>query len=125
MEQATMGQCRVYLQVELENGHMPPKYYRAFSEYLSLADQQQVSVEPEVKVANGITITDVKQGQNTVKIYGHEWYDNGIWKLEIFDPLDELIFEYKINDNDSDKDYTFEEFIEEAMQKYNASRLSV
>ena len=82
-------------------------------------------VELPVKPANGVTITDLKQGQNVIKIYGHEWYDNGMWKLEIFDPFDELIFKYKINDRDSDKDYTFEEFLEEAMGKYNESRLSV
>ena len=82
-------------------------------------------LEPPVKPANGVTINDLKWGQNTIKIYGHEWYDNGIWKLEIFNPFDDLEFEYKINDNDCDKDYTFEEFIEEAIQKYNESRLSV
>jgi len=96
-----------------------------FYDYLKEIIVKAIQVQAKVKPANTVTITDLKQGQHTIKVYGHEWYDNGIWKLEIFDPFDEPIFEYKINDNDSDRDYTFEDFIEEAMVKYNERRLSV
>ena len=98
---------------------------RLTNEIKILANKLSSQLEAKIKPANGKTITDLKQEQNFIKIYGHDGYNNGIWKLEIFDSSNRLVFEYKIKNTDSDKDYTFEEFLEEAMIKYNASCLSV
>jgi len=64
------------------------------------------------------TVTSIKQSQRKIEITGTEWYDNGVWKMIITNPLGYLEFLYTINDTDG-RDLTFEEFIKEALEKYN------
>ena len=66
-----------------------------------------------------MNINQIKQSQRRLVISGTEGYDNGYWKIEIYGILNDLEFEYKIKDSDSEKDYTFEEFIAEALVKYD------
>lgn len=63
-----------------------------------------------------MTLTEIKRSQRKVVVTGAEWYDNGIWRLEVFDPLGGLEFEYTIMDEDND--LTFNEFLDEALRAY-------
>jgi hypothetical protein len=65
-------------------------------------------------------ITTIKRSQRKIVITGDEGFNDGSWHLEIFDFLGNPEFDFQITDNE--KDFTFEEFIKEALELYNKER---
>lgn len=73
------------------------------------------------KIAEEIdqTITQAKQSQKRIVIEGNEGYSDGYWTMTIYDLLGNEEFKHTVADQENKKDYTFAEFLNEAIQKYN------
>lgn len=69
-----------------------------------------------------LSITDIKQSQQKVVIECDEWYDDGIFAIKIYDPFGRKVFEWHVKDSDSDKCWTFKDFINEAVKRFNKSQ---
>jgi hypothetical protein len=70
-----------------------------------------------------MNITDIKRSQRKVTITGTEWQDDGVWHLRVENMIGETEFEFDYQVLDSEKDCTFEEFLEMALKAYNNERL--
>ena len=70
------------------------------------------------------SITYIKQSQNRIVIEGDEGYSDGYWTMIIYDPLGDEKFKYTITDQASDNDYSFADFLIEAIAKYKESNFS-
>lgn len=65
-------------------------------------------------------LTIIKNTQRRISITGASWFNDGIWKIKIYDYFNRLEFEHEIKD--SDRDLTFEDFIKESLELYNQKR---
>ena len=82
------------------------------------AADSEVCVETGVMQKIAETITEIKQRQERIVIEGAEWYDNGYWKVTIYDLFNEEKYKYMIKDTDNEEEYTFADFINEALHNY-------
>lgn len=75
-------------------------------------------VMPKIAEEIDQTITQAKQSQKRIVIEGNEGYSDGYWTMTIYDLLGNEEFKHTVADQENKKDYTFAEFLNEAIQKY-------